>query len=254
MKTFRVGLIGDFNPHVTAHRAIPRALALAAKVVGAPVPAPARAEASASSPAGDRRSPVDAIEPVWLTTDNIVPHDPWQFAGFAGLWCVPGSPYVNMEGALWAIRFARENKLPFLGTCGGFQHALIEYARNALGLRDADHAETNPDGSSLIVTPLACSLIEQTGTVRLKAGSRIGRACGETITGSYHCRFGLNPALQSQIEDGDLEFTGWSEQGEVRAFELRPHPFFVATLFQPERSALTGVAHPLVCAFLGAMR
>lgn len=253
MKTIRIGLIGDFNPQVTAHGAIPKALALAAQAVGAPVPDPARTEASATSRAGDRRSPVGAIEPVWLATGRIVPQDTRQFAGFAGLWCVPASPYASMEGALWAICFARENKLPFLGTCGGFQHALIEYARNALGLGDADHAETNPDGSSLIVTPLACSLVEQTGTVRLKAGSRIGRACGETITEGYHCRFGLNPAFQSQLEGGELEFTGWDEQGEVRAFELRSHPFFVATLFQPERSALTGAAHPLICAFLSAM-
>src|SRR6185295_14806073 len=125
----RIGLIGDFNPDVTAHRAIPKALALAAKSIGC------------------------EVEPVWLATDKIVLNDARQFNGFDSLWCVPASPYANMDGALWAIQFARENKGPFLGTCGGFQHALIEYARNVLGIRDADHAETNPRGNSLIVSP-----------------------------------------------------------------------------------------------------
>src|SRR5206468_9697656 len=100
--------IGDFNPNVTAHQAIPKALALAAEATGCPV------------------------EPVWLATDQVRVDDEQQFAGFDGLWCVPASPYASLEGALWAIRFARERGVPFLGTCGGFQHALLEYARNVV--------------------------------------------------------------------------------------------------------------------------
>jgi CTP synthase (UTP-ammonia lyase) len=225
----RIGLIGDFNPDVTAHCAIPKALALAATQVGC------------------------EVEPVWLATDKIVLNDTKQFAGFTGLWCVPASPYASMDGALWAIQFARENRIPFLGTCGGFQHALIEYARNVLGIQNADHAETNPSGENLIVSPLACSLVEQTGLIRLKADSLIGKACGERIIEGYYCRFGLNPIFQSQLANGELEFTGWDDNGEVRAFELRSHPFFAATLFQPERAALREEAHPLIYAFVRAM-
>jgi CTP synthase (UTP-ammonia lyase) len=159
-----------------------------------------------------------------------------------------------MTGALWAIQFARESKLPFLGTCGGFQHALIEYARNVVGIRDADHTETNPDARDAIITRLACSLVEQSGTIRLKEGSRIRNACGcERIVEGYHCRFGLNPSFQSQLESGGVEFTGWDEGGEVRVFELRGRPFFVATLFQPERAALRGDNHPLISAFIRSL-
>lgn len=174
MRTQRIGLIGDFHTDLLAHRAISKALALAGEVVGV------------------------QTEPVWLATDKIEIGNAPALAGFAGLWCVPASPYASMEGALWAIRCARENKVPFLGTCGGFQHALIEYARNVAGISEADHAETNPQASHLIVSPLACSLVEQTGTIRLKEGSLIRNACDKAeIVEGYHCRFGLNPCFAS---------------------------------------------------------
>jgi len=230
MPTHRIGLIGDFNPDVIAHRAIPKALALAGEVAGV------------------------QIEPVWLATDKIEIGAAAALAEFAGLWCVPASPYASTDGALWAIRFARENEIPFLGTCGGFQHALIEYARNVAGIRDAEHAETNPGASTLVVAPLACSLVEQTGTIRLKENSLIRKACGKPeIVEGYHCRYGLNPAFRERLAAGELHFTGWDEHGEARAFELSEHPFFVATLFQPERSAMRGEAHPLITAFVRAM-
>jgi len=215
---------------VIAHRAIPKALALAAAAVSC------------------------AVEIAWLATDRIIPGDTHQFNSFGGVWCVPASPYTSMAGALWAIRLARENKIPFLGTCGGFQHALIEYARNVAGIGDADHAETNPQASNLLISPLACSLVEQTGTIRLKENSLIRTACGKTeIIEAYHCRFGLNPTFRERLETGALQFTGWDENDEARAFELSGHPFFAATLFQPERSALRGETHPLIAAFVRAM-
>lgn len=65
-----------------------------------------------------------------------------------------------LEGALIAIRYARENSIPFLGTCGGFQHAILEYARNVLGWSDAAHAETDTTGR-MVIAPLTCSLVEK---------------------------------------------------------------------------------------------
>lgn len=73
----------------------------------------------------------------------------------------PGSPYVSTAGSIAGIQWARENDVPLLGTCGGFQHVVIEFARNVLGIRDAEHAETSPDASELVVVPLACSLVGQ---------------------------------------------------------------------------------------------
>lgn len=158
-----------------------------------------------------------------------------------------------MERALAAIQFARENGTPFLGTCGGFQHALIEYARNVAGLVDADHGESNPDAPTLIVTPLACSLVGESGRVTLDPGSRAaGWYGGLEGTEEYVCSYGLNPGHRELFEQGPLRIVGRDDDGDPRIVELSGHPFFVATLFQPElRSEGEGV-HPLVIAFVEA--
>ena len=161
-----------------------------------------------------------------------------------------------MDGALAAIRWVRETKRPFLGTCGGFQHALIEFARNVAGLAAADHAETNPTGDTLVVAPLACSLVEQTGSIRFMPGSLIRDAYGrDTASEGYHCSYGLNSAHRAALERAGLRFTAFDDAGEVRVAELpvAVHPFFAGTLFQPERAALRGATPPLVRAFVRAI-
>jgi len=166
---------------------------------------------------------------------------------------VPASPYRDTEGALAAIRFAREAPRPFLGTCGGFQHALLEYARSVLGWADAEHGENAPTGNRLVITPLSCSLVEVGGNLRFDPDSRLARAYGCLESREeYHCRFGLNPALAQELTSGRLRAVGWDESGEVRAVELDGHPFFVATLFQPERAALQSRLPPAVRAFVAA--
>ncbi len=178
-----------------------------------------------------------------------------RLALFRGIWCVPASPYASTAGALAAIRFARESGHPFLGTCGGFQHAVIEYARNVLDLAEADHAETNPAAAVLIIASLACSLVEVSQELTLVAGSRIERAYAQLrIHEAYHCNYGLNRLLAARLWDGSLRPVAHDDAGEVRAVELTPHPFFVATLFQPERRALTGELPPLVRDFVAAAR
>lgn len=232
MLTPTLALVGDYSASVPAHRAIPRALELAAAESGQPI----------------------AFR--WFHTTELT-DAPAQLAECAGIWVVPASPYANTAGALAAIRFARETKRPFLGTCGGFQHALIEYARNVLGLVGADHAETNPTAATLVVTPLTCSLVEATGTLRLAPGSLIRAAYGlDTATEGYRCNYGPAPAHRVAFERAGLRFTAFDESGEIRAAELpvATHPFFVGTLFQPERTALRGELPPLVRAFAQAIR
>jgi CTP synthase (UTP-ammonia lyase) len=227
--TVRIGLIGDYNPHVKAHIAIPKALAFASEAIGRSV-------------AGE-----------WIGTETLEQGVDERLSSYDGLWCVPASPYVSMDGALNAIRYARENMRPFLGTCGGFQHALIEYARNVIGIADADHAESNPDASVLFVTPLTCALRGVKGKIILLEGSRAREiyGLGEGVE-EYNCGFGLNPQYRALLEESDLSITGLDDEGEVRVVELAGHPFFMATLYQPERQALTGVAHPLINAFAQA--
>jgi len=222
-----VGLIGDYNASVPAHQAIPSALQRAAEIADMAV----------------------AFE--WVPTEEIGTLS--RISRFDGLWCVPASPYRSMDGALLAIRHAREAAVPFLGTCGGFQHAVIEYARNVLGWGDAEHAETSPDSARAVISPLVCALVETTGSVRLFSGSRIAAAYGTNqTTEGYRCRYGLNPKFRAELVAGPLRAVADDETGEVRAVELDEHPFFVATLFQPERAALKGQAAPLVEAFIRA--
>lgn len=221
----RIGLIGDYDPAVPAHQAIPRALALAAEATGV------------------------AVAHEWVPTDEITSGA--RVAWFDALWCVPASPYRSTEGALRAIRFAREQDRPFLGTCGGFQHAVLEYARSVLGWADAEHAETHPDAERLVVTPLACALVEAQGVVRFAPDSRLRAAYGapEAVEG-YRCRYGLNPAFRAALTAGPLRVAAEDEAGDVRGVELDGHPFFVATLFQPERAALRDEVPPVVAAFV----
>jgi CTP synthase (UTP-ammonia lyase) len=226
----RIALIGDYDSSVTAHRAIPEALKLAADE--------------------DRTT----VESLWLHTSTL--HAPeFQLAGFAGIWCVPASPYANMQGALDCIRYARECAIPFLGTCGGFQHALIEYARNACGLRQAAHAETDPDAADAVIAPLACALVDQAGEIILREGSRLRHAYGcERIQEEYRCSFGVNPKYAQLLFRDPLRATAHDTLGEVRGMELSGDAFFVCTLFQPERRALRGEVPPVVRAFFRASR
>lgn len=224
----RLALVGDFNPEVTAHQAIPRALESAARVTGV------------------------AVTWDWIGTDTLA-DVPRRLADYAGIWCVPASPYRNMAGALAAIRFARETARPFLGTCGGFQHALIEFARNVAGIGDADHAETNAGGARLVVTPLACSLVGQQEDILFTPGSQLhGIYQGQASREGYHCNYGTNPLYRTRLEAAGLRFSGFDREMQIRALELPAHPFFIGTLFQPERSALTGRQHPLLQAFVRA--
>lgn len=227
----RVALIGDYSPDVVAHRMIPQALALSARNLG-----------------------LD-IEPVWIHTSTLTADAIVSLNSFDAIWCVPASPYANTEGVLAAIRHARESKTPFLGTCGGFQHAIIEYARNVLGLHDADHAETAPDAEVPIIAPLACSLVEKSGTVHYLPGSRLRDIMGQEQTvEEYHCRFGINPAFDRLFSDpAGLIVVARDEAGEARAVEGNGHPFYFATLFQPERSAKNFSAHPLITTFIGSI-
>jgi CTP synthase (UTP-ammonia lyase) len=225
----RVALIGDLDPSVTAHRAIPLSIAAAGRDTG-----------------------LDAVSE-WVATDTIDPNDSGpRLNGFDAVWCVPRSPYASMDGAIAAIRYARTQAVPFLGTCAGFQHALIEFARHVLGIVDANHAES-ATGGTYVVTALSCSLVEETGSVRFLPGSRIADAYGlDEAAEEYRCNYGLNPEYRSKLEAGGLRVTCVDVAEEVRAIELPSHPFYVATLFQPERAALHGSIPPLVTALLHA--
>jgi CTP synthase (UTP-ammonia lyase) len=191
----------------------------------------------------------------WIATTDL-DHDAGEhLAGFAALWCAPGSPYRSMTGALAGIRIARESNRPFLGTCGGFQHVVIEYARHVLGFEDAQHAEYDPYASRLLVTSLSCSLAGQRMQVSVTPGSHAFAAYGrESVEEQYYCNFGLNPAYQGRLHEGGLRIVGVDQDGEARIVEIPEHHFFIATLFVPQCSSSPALPHPLILAYLNAAR
>ena len=223
----RIALVGDRNDAHVSHRAIPLAIQLAAREVAV------------------------AVVAEWVGTERIVSDT--VLAGYDALWVVPASPYRSTDGALRAIRYARETRIPFLGTCGGFQHAVLEYARTVLGWPEAAHAELDPSSAHAVIAPLACSLVEVRGDVRFEPGSRLAIAYGRTeSTEDYHCSFGVAPRMHTALARGPLRVTARDLEGDVRGVELDGHPFFVATLFQPERAGLEGRVPPVVAALLRA--
>ena len=227
----KIALIGDYHPEVKAHRAIPLALNVAASALGC------------------------EIQDDWIETHLINGDADKWLEVYDAIWCTPASPYVNMSGALQAIRYARESGKPFLGTCGGCQHALIEYARNVLGITEAGHAETDPDASVLFISPLKCALRDVKGDILLVPDASAREIYGsDRAEEEYNCGFGLNPEYRERLQASGVKIGGVDIEGDARIFEFPNHPFFIATLFQPERSALHDESrpHPLVTAYLRA--
>jgi CTP synthase (UTP-ammonia lyase) len=187
-------------------------------------------------------------EVTWLPTDQS-----HSFSDFQGLFCSPGSPYRSLEGALLGIQCAREKRISFLGTCGGSQHLILEYARNVMGIQEAAHAESDPYASCLFITPLSCSLVGKSMEVNVKGGSQAAHIYGNThAIEKYYCNFGLNPAYQDQLKHAGLEISGTDSGEEARIVELPGHPFFLGTLFVPQASSTREKPHPIVLEWLRA--
>ncbi|WP_158784110.1 CTP synthase [Pantoea sp. BAV 3049] len=222
----RLALVGDYRSDAVAHQAIPPAVELAAASLNLPVIAE------------------------WLPTESVTSSAVLE--NFDAIWVVPGSPYKNDRGAFLAITYARENNVPFLGSCGGFQYAVVEYARNVMGWSDAAHAETDTEGR-LVIAPLSCSLVEKTGDIVIDPDTIIARAYGKLSTHEgYHCNFGVDPDFISELADFPLRISAWDGEGDVRGIELPDHKYFVATLFQSERASLRNELSPLVVDLLKA--
>jgi CTP synthase (UTP-ammonia lyase) len=220
-----IGIVGDRNPGNPTHLATEGALGH--------VPEPVGFE--------------------WVPTEQIPEAPEARLARYAGLLISPGSPYRSMDGALAAIRYARERDVPLLGTCGGFQHIVVEFVRNVLGFTEADHAETNPSAPRLAITPLACSLAGQHHPVNFVAGSLAAGLYGtEAAVEPFFCTFGLNPDYRPMLEARGLVVSGLGDDGLVRILELRDHPFFVGTLYVPQARSQPAAPHPLLVAFVAA--
>jgi CTP synthase (UTP-ammonia lyase) len=225
----KIGIIGDYKPDFYPHQAVDASIHHAANQLDL------------------------TVEIKWLPTPFLAEDPAPHLRRLDALWCAPGSPYESMTGALEGIRFARERGRPFIGTCGGFQHVVLEYARHMLDFTDAAHAESDPNASTLFISALACSLVGKTMLVYLDPSSRVfGIYQCAVVEEQYYCQFGLNPAYQETIHEGGLRVVGIDDEQGARILELPEHPFFVATLFVPSLTSTPERPHPLILAYLQA--
>lgn len=248
MNPTRIALVGDRSTAVRAHERIPRIA-----------------------------SAYDDVDLHWLPTDQLVPGDA---TAFDGVWVVPGSPYADEDRVVDVIRAARTAGTPLLGTCGGYQHMVLEFARDVVGIR-ARHAESaaaeseSPAGggaagenagespaaegtadvdpaSTALITELACSLKGRSGQVDVVPGSRAAAALGEQSFERFHCSFGLTAADAAPLVAAGLVVSGTSPEGEPRVVELPGDAFWLGTAFQPELA--DAQPHPVIDAFVTAAR
>ena len=188
----------------------------------------------------------------WVATDTIETDFQRIILEYNGFWIAPGSPYKSRNGVLKLIKYARENNIPVLGTCSGFQHMALEFAQNVLGIKKADHTEHNPDSQTLIITPLSCSYKGQTQRLKIiNKDSRTFRIFKqEKINEKFHCKFGLNRNYIGQFNNKGFKVVATDTSNEPRMLELDDHPFFIATLFVLQEKSTKKAPHCLVTELL----
>jgi CTP synthase (UTP-ammonia lyase) len=237
----RIGILGDFNPEFRSHHATPDSLQHAARKLDL------------------------KVESEWIPTPSLIGSDAEKILeSFDALWASPGSPYKSFDGILKGIEFARRRDWPFLGTCGGFQYALIEFARNVVGIADADSAENNSGSKNIVIYPVACAVPNRKDNapklsgmvpeIRLRPGSYLQSFYGkkEIVTEEFFCNFEVNPEYEWCAMEAGFPVVARGSPGEIRAIESPAHRFFIATLFQPQLSSTEKNPHPLVMAFVQA--
>ncbi len=180
---------------------------------------------------------------------------------------VPGGfGEAGVEGVMMAIKFVRENKIPYLGLCYGMQLAVIEYCRNVIGWRDASTAEISKKSSRLVIDimPEQKEILDKEnygGTMRLgaypailKQGSIAEKAYKtKKISERHRHRYEVSPEFIEQIEKAGIIFSGRSPDGrlmEIAELSQKIHPFFLGTQFHPELKARPLHPHPLFSAFV----
>ena len=187
----------------------------------------------------------------WVRTAQVEEQGTDLLSRYDGLWSAPGGQFKSTEGALSAIRYARENNIPHLATCGGFQHTILEIARDVLGIPDAMHEEYDPNAQNLVITKMACSLRGTLGEVVI-APDTLAYRCYQRVSveENFLCSFGVSPSFQEMLKHKDLKISGRDKGGEIRILEVPQNRFFIATLYVPQMNSSKESPHPLIEAFV----
>ncbi|MFB6184565.1 MAG: glutamine hydrolyzing CTP synthase [Haloarculaceae archaeon] len=200
----------------------------------------------------------------WIHSEDLVDGHGGELDGVDAVVVPGGFGARGIDGKIEAVRYARENDVPYLGLCLGFQMAVVEYARNVLGYADAHSAEIDGDTPHPVIDilPEQYEIEDMGGTMRLGAhetnidtGTLVHRVYGTTTcTERHRHRYEVNPEYIDELEDAGLLFSGRSNN-RMEIVELPDHPYFLGTQFHPEFRSRPGRASPpfvgLVDAVLG---
>jgi len=195
-----------------------------------------------------------------LTEDNVNE----QLEGLDGVLVAPGFGSRGISGKITAIKYVRENKIPFLGICLGMQCAVIEYARNVLGWKDAHTAEIDQDAGHPVIDLMEGqkNVTDKGGTMRLGSykckvlsDTNLSKAYNqEIIDESHRHRFEFNNKYLADFENSGMIATGKNpETGLVEVVEIPEHPWFVGAQYHPEYKSTVDNPHPLFVAFVKAI-
>lgn len=200
----------------------------------------------------------------WIHSEDLeVSSIPELLSGLAGILVAPGFGERGIEGKISAIRFARENAIPFLGICLGMQCAVIEFARNVLGLSNAHSTEMNPNTNAPVIhlQEGQRNVTQKGGTMRLGAypcriaeGSKAAMAYQRAeISERHRHRYEFNNEFQKQFETSGMLASGVNkDQGLVEIVEIPAHPWFIGVQFHPEYKSTVDNPHPLFIDFVKA--
>jgi len=197
----------------------------------------------------------------FITDDNVTE----KLAGLDGLLVAPGFGHRGVEGKIVAVKYARENKMPFFGICLGMQMAAIEFARNVLGLKDAHSTEMNPDTKEPVIDLMEeqKKVTSKGGTMRLgsypceiREGSLASKIYGaSSISERHRHRWEFNNKYLEQFEKAGMIASGKNPgTGLVEIIELPNHPFFVGVQYHPELKSTVENPQPIFVHFVKAAK
>ncbi|MDB3976942.1 CTP synthase [Flavobacteriaceae bacterium] len=202
---------------------------------------------------------VQSIHSEFINASNLAS----QMQELDAVLVAPGFGERGIEGKIEAVRYARENKLPFLGICLGMQMAVIEYSRNVLGLKDANSTEMNENTPFPVIDLMETqkTITEKGGTMRLgawacelKEGSIVHQVYGVSeIHERHRHRYEYNNTFKAELEKAGLKTTGVNPQTNlVEIIEIEDHPWFVAVQYHPEYKSTVANPHPLFVSLVAA--
>ncbi len=200
----------------------------------------------------------------WIHSENLLPKNVAStLKGLDGILVAPGFGSRGIDGKLEAIRYVRENNIPFFGICLGMQMATIEFARNVLGWKDAHSTEMKENTKYPVIALMdeQKTVVNKGGTMRLGSytckldkKSKAYKAYGTDVIEERHRhRYEFNNAYKSDFEKAGLKCMGMNpDTGLVEVIEIPTHPFFVAAQYHPEYKSTVMNPHPLFVAFVKA--